>query len=113
MGLLLPAEPTEDDIAWATGVELAAAIAAGRLTSQRAVRALASRIRRVDAGGVNAVAILAERRALARAAEADAATARGECWGPLHGVPMTVKENNEVEGLDATIGDPVRGGGGS
>ena len=36
-------------------------------------------------------------RALERATAADAALSRGENWGVLHGVPITVKENNDEE----------------
>src|SRR5487761_768987 len=41
-----------------------------------------------------------------RARDADAALARGEVWGPLHGVPMTVKESFDVAGLPTTWGNP-------
>src|SRR5438552_271502 len=41
-----------------------------------------------------------------RARSADAALARGEVWGPLHGVPMTVKESFNVAGLPSTWGNP-------
>ena len=30
---------------------------------------------------------------------ADAAIAQGECWGPLHGVPMTITDIFETAGL--------------
>ncbi len=42
----------------------------------------------------------------ARAREADAALARGELWGPLHGVPMTIKDALETAGLRTTGGYP-------
>jgi amidase len=43
---------------------------------------------------------------LQRAAEADRALARGELWGPLHGVPMTIKDALETAGLRTTGGHP-------
>ena len=43
-----------------------------------------------------------------RARAADAALARGEVWGPLHGVPMTVKDSFDVEGLPTTWGVPAQ-----
>jgi amidase len=55
---------------------------------------------------VNAVVALDADRARARAAEADAARARGEDWGPLHGLPMTIKDAFETEGLVTTSGAP-------
>jgi amidase len=53
---------------------------------------------------INAVVVMQEEVALQRAREADAALARGECWGPLHGLPMTVKEAFDVAGLPTTWG---------
>ena len=45
--------------------------------------------------------------ALAEAAAADEATARGGELGPLHGVPMTVKDSFDVAGLHTTWGNPA------
>ena len=42
-----------------------------------------------------------------RARAADAALARGESWGPLHGLPMTVKESFNLMGLPTTFGNPA------
>jgi amidase len=41
-----------------------------------------------------------------RARAADRALAKGDVWGPLHGVPMTVKESYDVVGLPTTWGSP-------
>ena len=48
--------------------------------------------------------------ALRRADEADAALARGEHPGPLHGVPFTVKDNLSAAGIPMAIGVPERAG---
>jgi amidase len=56
--------------------------------------------------GLNAVVVLDDERARRRAGEADAARRRGECWGPLHGLPITVKESFDVAGLPTTWGHP-------
>jgi amidase len=59
---------------------------------------------------LNAVVVRDADRALARAAQADAARARGEDWGALHGLPMTVKESFDVAGLPTTWGhESLRG----
>jgi amidase len=55
---------------------------------------------------LNAVVTLDLEAARARADEADAALASGEHWGPLHGVPMTVKDTFETMGLKTTCGYP-------
>lgn len=41
---------------------------------------------------LNAIVTLDEEQAMSRASQADAALAQGELWGPLHGVPFTVKD---------------------
>jgi len=55
---------------------------------------------------LNAVCTLDAAGARARAGEADRAAARGELWGPLHGVPMTIKDALETAGLRTTGGHP-------
>lgn len=56
---------------------------------------------------INAVIVWQREAAHERARAADAALARGENWGPLHGVPMTVKESFNMTGLPTTFGNPV------
>lgn len=53
---------------------------------------------------LNAICTLDAAGARARAGEADAALARGELWGPLHGVPMTIKDALETAGVRTTGG---------
>lgn len=64
------------------------------------------RVRRHNTA-LNAIVVLDAARARARAREADARIARGELLGPLHGVPMTVKEAFDVAGLPTTWGVPA------
>jgi amidase len=59
---------------------------------------------------VNAVVQVDAERALVRAREADSALARGERWGPLHGVPFTVKDNISAAGIPMAIGVRERAG---
>ena len=57
---------------------------------------------------LNAVVQLAATRALEEAREADEALARGESNGPLHGVPMTIKDSLDTAGLISTGGTKGR-----
>jgi len=53
---------------------------------------------------LNAICTLDDKNARARAQQADEALAKGEDWGVLHGVPVTVKDIFETAGLRTTAG---------
>ena len=78
----------------ATIADLQAQMAAGRLTSVELTEFYLRRIRRLDEGegGLNSVIEL-NRDALAIAAHADRERRRGRVRGPLHGIPVLLKDN--------------------
>jgi len=53
---------------------------------------------------VNAFVTLIEEQAMARAREADDALAAGKVWGPLHGLPIVIKDNFSTAGVRTTSG---------
>jgi amidase len=53
---------------------------------------------------VNAFVTLIEEQAMARAREADDALAAGRPWGPLHGLPIVIKDNFSTAGVRTTSG---------
>ena len=53
---------------------------------------------------LNAIIFRQDEQARQRADAADAALACGEVWGPLHGVPMTIKESSDWVGSPSTGG---------
>ncbi len=55
---------------------------------------------------INAIIVWNTEAARIRAEAADVALEKGEIWGPLHGVPMTIKEAYDIEGLPTTWGFP-------
>lgn len=86
--------------------ELVEELRSGALSSSDLTRALFDRIRAVN-GDINAVVTQAEDQAMAQAREADERLARGEQPGPLHGLPLTVKDTWEVAGMTCTAGAPA------
>jgi len=92
-----------------TLVDAAAAIAGGRTTSRAVVEACLRRIETFDPQ-LNAFVDLRREQALARAEAADAAIARGETPGPLHGVPLAHKDMFYQAGQVSTCGSRVRAG---
>ena len=93
------------DPATSTATALVAALARREVSSAELLESLLDRVERVNPG-INAVVALDAERALAAADRADRATVAGGPTGPLHGLPMTVKDVWETEGLVTTSGAP-------
>lgn len=91
------------DIAFRSARQLAAAIRAKETSSRELLDHYLDRIQRLNPP-INAVVTLDVERARRRADAADAALMRGESWGPLHGVPMTIKDAYETAGIRTTGG---------
>ncbi|MDX1613233.1 MAG: amidase [Candidatus Promineifilaceae bacterium] len=72
------------------------------------VEVLETYLQQIDAlnDELNAVVTVNDAEARSQAEEADAALARDEVWGPLHGVPVTVKDAFETKGLRTTSSYP-------
>jgi len=87
--------------------ELARLIRGGDVSARDVVEAHIRRIEDVDAR-LNAVVARRFEEALAEATRADDARARGEVLGPLHGVPVTIKDQFLVAGMPTTFGLPPR-----
>jgi Asp-tRNA(Asn)/Glu-tRNA(Gln) amidotransferase A subunit family amidase len=98
---------THETLTSLSAVELASMIARGDISSVEAVEAHIERIERVNPA-LNAVVVKRYDAARAEAQEADKRRARGEVAGPLHGVPITIKESLDVEGTPSTFGLPSR-----
>ena len=88
---------------------LAADIREGRLSSREVLEFFLERVQRLNPA-LNAVVALDEAGARARADAADQAVAWGESWGPLHGVPVTIKDAFCTRNLVSTGGVPQRKG---
>lgn len=88
-----------------SATELLAVMAAGRLTAQELMSTALDRIDRINPG-LNAIVAIRPRDVLmaeAKAADAVPAAARG----PLHGLPMAVKDLVGVKGIRSTWGSPL------
>lgn len=56
---------------------------------------------------INAIILLDEEQARQKAKAADQALANNEIWGPLHGVPFTVKDSYATKNLCSSFGNPL------
>ncbi|MGH9081149.1 MAG: amidase family protein [Acidimicrobiales bacterium] len=93
------------DLDFATATELTRALRNRSVSSRELLEHALARVE-VHNPALNAVVALDVERARAAADDADAATAAGVTPPPLHGLPMTVKDVWETEGLVTTSGAP-------
>ena len=91
------------DLSTATAAETARLTASGSVTARAVVEAALARIA-VHDGPLNAMSTVLADAALAEADERDRARAAGEPAGPLHGVPIVIKDENDVAGAVTTFG---------
>ena len=100
---------TDQDIAW-LGIEaLGRLIRARELSATEVVQVMLRRIDQVDPR-LHAYARTTPELALAQAANADARLARGESAGPLHGVPIAVKDLCWTAGIPTAAGTMIHDG---
>ena len=85
----------ETDLCYTPATELADAIRAKKLSAVEITSAVLNRIKRLEPK-LNAFAYLAAEEAMDAAQAADRALAKGEPIGPLHGVPVTIKDHEAV-----------------
>ena len=96
----------DQDLAFAPATELRDLIADKQITSVELTELYLSRIERLD-GQLNSYLTLTPESALAQAKRADEATAMGESLGPLHGVPISIKDLEMTRGVRTTSGSLV------
>jgi amidase len=93
------------ELDFASALAAARAIRRGDVSSVELTTHLLGRIQQFNPK-LNAIVTLTAEAALERAGAADEARARGEWWGPFHGVPCTIKDSFETAGVRTTAGAP-------
>ena len=88
-----------------TAVQAVKAIKAGVISSRELTKHVFSRIKKHNEK-INAFVTLNEEQALKRARKADNDLAVGKIWGPLHGLPILIKDQYATAGLRTTCGYP-------
>ena len=94
------------DIPFLTATELSGLIQSGRVSPVEAAEAYFDRIAEVD-GKLNSYITVTRDHALEQAREAETEIARGGHRGPLHGVPVAVKDQFNTAGILTTGGSSV------
>ncbi len=94
------------EIIWMSGLELAQSIKKGELSPVEVVDAFFKRVEKVNPK-LNAFVTLTEESARKDAEKAEKAVKKGEKLGPLHGVPVAIKDNMPVKGVRTTWGSKL------
>ncbi|MFC7645606.1 amidase family protein [Streptosporangium lutulentum] len=97
--------PFSIDLETATVTQLQQAMSSRKITSEWLVNAYIERIRALNTHGpgLNAVRVLND-DALNEARQADKDRSRGRVRGPMHGIPVLVKDNTDIKKLPTTAG---------
>jgi aspartyl-tRNA(Asn)/glutamyl-tRNA(Gln) amidotransferase subunit A len=96
----------DDDLTRLSIAEAGRRIAARELSPVELTRAYLERIERVD-GRVNSYITVTAERALDQARALEAELARGQRRGPLHGIPLALKDNIDTAGILTTAASAV------
>ena len=91
------------DLSYMPATELAQAIRSGQVSSVEVTQHFYERIDRLDPQ-LNSYLALCQEQALADARAADDAIARGWALGPLHGIPISIKDLEMSKGIPTTLG---------
>ena len=101
-----PQTPASDELCFLTAVELARRLASRQLSAREVLDAHLSQIARINPK-VNAICTLVPDQARAEALRLDEEAARGRVRGPLHGLPMAIKDLAATKGIRTTFGSRI------
>lgn len=92
-----------DEVGFMPATRMADELRSKRLSARELTQAMLDRIEAINPA-INAYCLVTPEKAMQAAALADEAMARGETLGPLHGIPVSIKDLFDVEGLPTTKG---------
>jgi amidase len=104
-GRTTQAKNAGDDLCYANAIDLVAQIRSKKVSAREVLAAHLKQIERVNPK-MNAIITLVAERAMADAARADEALARGRSLGVLHGLPIAHKDLVDTAGIRTTYGSP-------
>ena len=96
-----------NEICFMRAVDMVEAIRTKKLSAREVMQAHLQQIQRVNTNVNAMVTMVPEEQLMAQAAAADEALAHGKWLGPLHGLPVAVKDLHETHGIRTTYGSPL------
>ena len=96
-----------DEICFMRAIDILQAIRNKKLSAREVMQAHLDQIHRVNPKVNAMVTLVPEDELMAQAAAADEALAKGNWLGPLHGLPIGVKDLHETNGIRTTFGSPL------
>src|SRR5262245_4506332 len=101
------ASDSADELCFMRAVDILNLIRKKKLPAREVMQAHLKQINRVNSRVNAIVTLVPEDQLMARAAAADEALAKGKWLGPLHGLPVGVKDLHETHGIRTTFGSPL------
>ena len=98
---------SSDEICFMRAVDMLDAMRKKKLSAREVMQAHLKQIKRVNEKVNAIITLLPEEKLMAQAAAADEALAKGKWLGPLHGLPVGVKDLHETAGIRTTFGSPL------
>ena len=98
---------SENEICFTRAKDLAAMIRDKRISSREVMQTHLKQIARVNSKVNAVVTLVPEDQLMAQALAADEAAAKGNWLGPLHGMPVGVKDLHATKGIRTTHGSPL------
>lgn len=98
---------SSDEVCFMRAVDILSAMRDKKLSAREVMQAYLKQIDRVNAKVNAIVTLLPEDQLMAQARAADEALAKGKWLGPLHGLPVAVKDLHETKGIRTTFGSPL------
>ena len=97
----------DSELCYTSARDLAALIREGKLSARSLMEAHLRQIERINPKVNAIVTMVPEAELMARARAADEAVAKGNSPGPLHGLPVAVKDLVDTKGIRTTHGSPL------
>ena len=98
---------TKNEICFSNAVDLAALLRKKKISAREVMQAHVQQIKNVNPKVNAMVTMVPEDQLMAEALAADESLAKGNLMGPLHGLPIAVKDLMETKGIRTTYGSPL------